>query len=154
MENHNSNATQIAPEQKQETEETHKIFVYGTLRERNNKHQSTSKRTIGTILGRMFDVAGGAYPGIRIDPDLSKNYIIHGEILEDISTSQLESTDRYEGCVLDEPEHSLYIRERIPVTTEKGIEECWVYIFNRSIDGQPEIVHGEWLQYRSLSYHR
>lgn len=124
-----------------------KLFVYGTLID------LAAQRVQGTILGRMFDC--GWFPGVIMSNqskhnnlDFSQEYPIHGEIIENISAQDLVKYDLYEGFCYENPEQSLYIRQRVQIQTKKQQEiDCWIYLFNKDLIHTPEVTTGDWKAY-------
>lgn len=124
-----------------------KLFVYGTLID------LSAQRTQGTILGRMFDC--GWFPCVIIrnqtrhgNLDFSQKYKIHGEIIENISAQDLIKYDLYEGYSCANSEQSLYLRQNVRIETENKKEtDCWIYLFNHSLVGMPEVTTGDWQTY-------
>lgn len=125
-----------------------KLFVYGTL------INLSARRTQGTILGRMFDC--GWFPGVvtrnqarQDNIDFSKEYIIHGEIMENISDN-LTHFDLYEGYCSYKLKQSLYVRQHVRIQVENKNEiDCWIYLFNQSLSGMPEVTSGHWNTYKT-----
>ena len=126
-----------------------KLFVYGTLID------LAAQRMQGTILGRMFDC--GWFPGVVLrnqarhnNVAFSKEYEIHGEIMENISTDKLTSFDLYEGYSVNNSERSLYVRQRVRIQIENKDEiDCWIYLFNQSLIGMSEVNSGDWNTYKT-----
>jgi len=95
---------------------THKLFVYGTLR--------TGEGPVAFIQGRLHNF--GRFPGVVVGTDKVK-----GEIIE-ITDAQLKEFDRYEGYA-NKPD-DLYTRVKAWVTLESGERtETWVYLFNKKV---------------------
>lgn len=94
----------------------HKIFVYGTLKDKTAP--TYVKET--TVQGLTLYAVSPHFPGAVFAPGE-----VRGEIHE-VTSQQLEALDSYEGVP------GLYLREM--VKTVDG-EEVWVYVWNRSIEG-------------------
>lgn len=126
-----------------------KLFVYGTLID------LAAQRMQGTIRGRMFDC--GRFPGVvtrnqarHNDIDFSKEYEIHGEIMENISADNLSRFDLYEGYSPYKVKQSLYVRQCVRIQIENKNEiDCWIYLFNQDLVGMPEVTSGDWNTYKT-----
>ena len=108
----------------------HILFVYGTLLkgQRNYRRYLAPLEPFakGILDGfRMYDI--GSFPGIV--EGVGK---IKGELYR-INDIQLDRIDALEG------EGSLYIRKSVPVTTDQGDVEAYIYVYNHSVSDLREI---------------
>jgi gamma-glutamylcyclotransferase (GGCT)/AIG2-like uncharacterized protein YtfP len=115
-----------------------KVFVYGTLRPRDNKRCYLSATHV--LYGyQMFDNV--SYPFIKPVGEATNSCIL-GNIIE-INERELESLDRYENI------HSgLYVRDTATALSIADNEpvDVFVYVAGPLFDPQP-IASGDWKQY-------
>lgn len=125
------------------------LFVYGTLHPDRAPAQiaSTARRLkpLGkaTVRGCLYDL--GAYPGVLLaDESDNTAAIIHGELFRlpdgPEGSDLLARLDAYEDFRADDPQHSLFLRQRTQATFEDGARlTCWIYTYNRSHPEGPRI---------------
>jgi len=125
------------------------LFVYGSLLDANNVFGAYFKQnakyiTNGFLMGRLYDC--GEYPGAVAD---SNGYKIKGSIyqLRDAITA-LIILDDYEGFGIEQDQPNLFIRKFIKVTVDNVSVDCWIYLFNLSVDGLTEITSGDYMAYK------
>ena len=64
----------------------------------------------------------------------------------------LEVLDEYEGCSLESPETSLYLRQVIQVTLASGeTVDAWAYFYNAPTGQAHRITSGDYLKYTEAS---
>lgn len=125
------------------------LFVYGTLRLGSQNphaaflHECCTHAGRGTITGRLYRI--GYYPGVLLDPG---GVQVLGDIFAlppgEERAGLLQQLDHYEG--VDRPEADAeYLREPVQVQTASGEVLCWVYLYNHSVAGKPEITSGDFL---------
>ncbi|MDB5004310.1 MAG: gamma-glutamylcyclotransferase [Mucilaginibacter sp.] len=125
------------------------LFVYGTLLIDDNKFAAYLRSNAifyntGTIKGKLYDV--GTYPGLIISND--QDYLIKGTIYQLNNAEEiLKYLDPYEGFGDEQEQPNLFIRESLPIETSDGVINCWVYLYNLSIDGLNLITHGDYVAY-------
>lgn len=107
--------------------ETHKVFVYGTLRRGGAE--------LFKVPGQIYDL--GWFPGIVLGDENSKSFVVCERL--EVDDEKLAEFDRYEGFYEGEPESSLYLR----VPYEGG----WIYVYNHSVEGYTLVEGGDWLEY-------
>jgi gamma-glutamylcyclotransferase (GGCT)/AIG2-like uncharacterized protein YtfP len=92
----------------------------------------------------LYDI--GSYPGLIFSP--SGDYLVYGSVvyMNDPATV-LEKLDYYEEIGDAYPQSHEYVRELVSIETEKGIINCWVYVYSWPIDGCQQIVSGDYLAY-------
>lgn len=123
------------------------LFVYGTLLDADNefaiflrKHCRFVKK--GKFKGRLYDI--GEYPGAIADTQ-TDDYI-HGSIyLLDNASMVLEKLDDYEGFGPDQEQPNLFIRKLMEIETNTRSIDCWVYLYNRDVNGLGYIRSGDYL---------
>lgn len=119
-----------------------KLFVYGMLRQGGPYHHMlmSSRRT--AMLARVEDAGlvdtGFGYPGLI----LSTPGYTAGELYT-VDAHTLRLLDRFEVYYGPKDPRNLYERIDMPVRTDSGVEQAWVYIYNRSTAG-PSLPFGEW----------
>ena len=131
-------------------ESTAYLFVYGSLMrgmERaafiNNSHKARFVAE-GVTAGKLYDL--GSFPGMVEGENGS---LVQGELYEILDPETFFATlDLIEGCWLDQPERSLYLRRPVRVMTSAGEKTAWAYFLNLPVAGLPEILSGD---YRQLS---
>jgi gamma-glutamylcyclotransferase (GGCT)/AIG2-like uncharacterized protein YtfP len=71
---------------------------------------------------------------------------IHGTIYELADRKLLAKFDEYEGFDPAQRGGSLFVRRRVFVQLASGEHRrCWVYLYNRPVEGAPKIVSGIYL---------
>ena len=124
------------------------LFVYGSLLDAGNEFAAHLSRnstpySTGNIKGRLYDI--GEYPGTVID---ANGYPIQGSILSlNNPDKNLKILDDYEGFGDEQEKPNLFIRQLLPVETESGNINCWVYLYNLPVEGLHEIKSGDYLAY-------
>lgn len=88
--------------------------------------------------GRLLDF--GRFPGLVPG---------HGEVLGELyelpgpePLDALVDLDAYESCDPHDPEHSLYVRQLVALTTPSL--DAWVYVYNGATRGAGEVPDGDW----------
>ena len=120
------------------------LFVYGTLLDKQNEfgaylNANCTFYANGRFNGRLYDM--GEYPGAIID-NKGSSYV-YGKIYQLNNTKRVfKQLDHYEGFGPDEAQPNLFVRELIPIETANGVTECWVYLYNLSVDGLRMIKSG------------
>lgn len=123
------------------------VFVYGTLRQGDCRAGALADypevELDARVQGfRMLNL--GAFPGI-----IPGEGEIKGEVYE-IDAACLRLLDGIEGYREDDPENSLYRREKAMSYDSRGKEigETYLYVFNRPsrADLSKVITSGDWLQ--------
>jgi len=96
----------------------------------------------GKLKALLYDI--GSYPGVILYP--SGDSIVYGSIvyMNDQQTV-LEKLDYYEGIGDVYPQPHEYIRELVAVETDRGLVNCWVYLYNWPVKGYQQIVSGDYL---------
>lgn len=105
----------------------HKIFVYGTLR--------PGKGEKVMIPGQIYDF--GWFPGLILNEGGPDSFVT-AEVIE-ADDEKLAQLDRYEGYYEEDPQRSLYVRQKL--------WDGWVYVYNKSVDKSSLVVSGDWLEY-------
>ena len=128
------------------------VFFYGTLmtpfnrqgRLRIDQHLTYAGR--GTIGAALFDL--GIYPAAVSASDGR----VWGEVFEVSHPAiVLKALDEIEGHRSDEPESSLYMREKTRVTLDNGQDvEAWAYFYNAPLGQAPRIESGDYLQHLKM----
>jgi gamma-glutamylcyclotransferase (GGCT)/AIG2-like uncharacterized protein YtfP len=124
------------------------LFVYGTLLNADNEfarylNNNSTFIDIGSFTGKLYDI--GEYPGAVIASN--EGYPISGSICKLSSEQALVVLDDYEGYSDDQYQPNLFIRELLPIETVDGTINCWVYLYNLSVDGLTEIKSGDYKGY-------
>ena len=123
------------------------IFFYGTLmagfdrRRRAGMDDKLTYRGRAHIRGHLFDL--GLYPAAVPAPDGQ----VWGEVYEMKAPAEvLEAMDDIEGYRADDPDKSLYARQRASVILPDGrANEAWVYFYNAPLGQAPRIESGDYL---------
>jgi len=123
------------------------IFFYGTLMagfDRRRRAGIDDKLTyVGRahIRGHLFDL--GIYPAAVPAPDGQ----VWGEVYRTDSPDEvLAALDDIEGYRADDPDKSLYARQRARVILPDGqAGEAWVYFYNAPLGQAPRILSGDYL---------
>ena len=130
----------------------HPVFVYGTLRQGECRFGILS--LVGVLHEQaelkgfdLLSVYGGAFPGL-----VPGKGTVQGEIHVFKTLAEL---DRIEGFSQTSPEHSLYLRETVIVSTPEGKMEAITYVFNEDPNtarrSHRRIESGDWLHQNSAS---
>lgn len=108
-------------------ETTHKLFVYGTLKQGYYNHRCIQGATfVGPAIAHGYSIFNlGGYPGI-IEDDPGK---VIGELYE-ITDEQLARCDRLEGVDHENPSRGLYRRERAEIVQGTTHLVANIYIYN------------------------
>jgi gamma-glutamylcyclotransferase (GGCT)/AIG2-like uncharacterized protein YtfP len=130
----------------------YKLFVYGSLRSgfRNPIYQYLTKyfHLMGeaVVKGKLYD--NGDYPVAAASSDekfiSGELYVINDPQEFSWAIGQL---DDYEGLNTEEGETALYRREEVSAFLEGVAHVAWIYWYNGTIEGLPEIESGDLLQY-------
>ena len=132
--------------------ETHKLFVYGSLRSgfHHAAYQYLSKyfTLMGQALvkGKLYNA--GDYP-VAV-ATIEEKFIV-GELYainnaEEFSYA-IGQLDDYEGLFPEEGEPPLYKRETVNVILNNDTHTAWIYWFNGAVEGLAAIASGDILQY-------
>jgi len=129
------------------------LFVYGTLLDADNesavfmrRHCSFVKK--GYFKGRLYDI--GEYPGAVADGK-AEGYVYGSIYLMDNAPLVLEKLDDYEGYGPEQEQPNLFIRRLAEIETSGRSINCWVYLYNREVDGLGVIISGNYLSEPGLS---
>lgn len=110
----------------------HKVFVYGTLRPGASDPVD--------VPGELRDL--GSYPGAKLmGADFSSSF--KAEVVE-VTDSQLDRLDRYEGYHPNDHKFSLYLR--VPYL------DGWIYTYNHDMSTRPMVTDGDWLKHKKSSH--
>ena len=128
------------------------LLVYGSLL-RSLKHPYSHLLSIhGEILGigkfpgRLFDL--GHYPGATYEPE-SSNWVF-GELNRlDSHQKVIPLLDKYEGIGIRFKRPYEFIRVKVPVTTDFGPLQAWIYQYNLNTSGKTIIESGDYVQFRT-----
>ncbi|HTB97778.1 MAG TPA: gamma-glutamylcyclotransferase family protein [Terracidiphilus sp.] len=124
------------------------LFAYGTLKAglapRHLAHVVARLRRSGqgTVAGTIYDL--GDYPGAVLDAASEKKF--YGTVFEVPEDPELwRELDAYEEYEPDLPAVSQFVRVRTMVQMiEGGSLECWIYVYNRDVEGANVIQSGAW----------
>ena len=129
-----------------------KIFVYGSLRSgfRNPAYEYLTRyfKYSGEALvkGKFFDA--GSHPVALATNDehfiLGELYTMNSEEEFSWAFTQL---DDYEGLNVEVGETPLYKRSLVEVYQNGETQIAWIYWYNQSVDGMPEIETGDVMRY-------
>jgi len=121
------------------------LFVYGTLLDKQNEfgaylNQNCIFYAEGRFKGILHDI--GEYPGaVRGGSDS----FVYGKIFQmKNSENVLKLLDEYEGFGPDEIQPNLFLREPANVETNDSVMECWIYLYNHSVEGLSVISSGKY----------
>ena len=126
------------------------LFVYGTLLDDSNEFAVYLKQhcnfySKGKLSGRLYDL--GEYPGAILDENTDS--YIHGSIVKLIDPNEtLKRLDNYEGYGDDQDQPNLFLREIALVETGNGAMNCWIYVYNFSVEGFRPIESGDYTDYK------
>jgi len=111
------------------------VFVYGTLRKRENPTHFIKGYC-------LYAVKGVSFPAIT---ESHVDNVVYGELLPLEYDEHLESLDAYEGV-----HYGLYKREKVAVysVTDSKLVGCyWAYIFYKDEELDIGIDSGDWMAY-------
>ena len=131
---------------------SYKIFVYGSLRSgfRNPAYEYLTRyfKYSGEALvkGKFFDA--GSHPVALPTED---EHFILGELYtmnsaDDFSWA-FEQLDDYEGLHVEVGEIPLYTRKLAEIFQNGDTQTAWIYWYNKSTEGMPEIETGDVMRY-------
>lgn len=123
------------------------IFFYGTLmagfdrRRRAGIDDKLAYVGRAHIRGHLFDL--GLYPAAVPSPDGQ----VWGEVYRtEAPTEVLAALDDIEGYRVDDPDKSLYARQRARVILADGTaDEAWVYFYNAPLGQARRIESGDYI---------
>lgn len=128
------------------------LFVYGTLRSgfRTPAYQYLAKHFHlvgeGVVHGKFYDK--GDYP---VAVPMAGPSLIHGELYQSNSADEfawaIDQLDDYEGLNVEPDEIQLYIRKLVEVLYMGQPVTAWIYWYNGSVEGMPELETGDLLKY-------
>ena len=125
------------------------LFVYGTLMSASLHPMAQQLRQHAKLMGaarwpgKLFLV--NHYPG-AIESD-SPNDLVFGEVFELTNPVVLDELDRYEECSSEFPEPHEYKRAIKTVFVDNQAIPCWIYIYNRPIEGLALIPSGQFINF-------
>jgi gamma-glutamylcyclotransferase (GGCT)/AIG2-like uncharacterized protein YtfP len=98
-----------------------------------------------SIAGRLYDL--GEYPGAIADEQASERVV--GWIYEiPPGDAALKQLDAYEGIDPKNSAASLFLRRRAVAELAGGGQiDCWLYAYNRAVEGRSLIVDGDYLKF-------
>ena len=125
------------------------VFFYGTLmagfdrRRRAGIDDKLAYVGRGSISAALFDL--GLYPAAVPSSDGR----VWGEVYEmRDSETVLAALDEIEGYRSDDPDRSLYSRQKTDVRLPDGTQtRAWVYFYNAPLGRAPRIKSGDYLQH-------
>jgi gamma-glutamylcyclotransferase (GGCT)/AIG2-like uncharacterized protein YtfP len=125
------------------------VFFYGTLmagfdrRRRAGIDSKLNYRGRGSITAALFDL--GIYPAAIPAPE----GVVWGEVYEMMDPEAvLHALDDIEGFRADDPDKSLYSRDRASVRMpDGGTAQAWVYFYNAPLGRAPRIPSGDYLEH-------
>ena len=128
------------------------VFFYGTLmagfdrRRRAGIDSKLTYRGRGSIRAALFDL--GIYPAAVPAPEGN----VWGEVYEMADApTVLTALDDIEGYRPDDPDRSLYARNRASVTMPDGTgAQAWVYFYNAPLGRAPRIASGDYLEHTKV----
>ena len=113
-----------------------KLFVYGTL------HPDKAPSEIAEVVRRFQPIGEGTvrghlyrfdeYPAMVLD---RKGHPVSGQVFSIPENSNaLKQLDAYEEYHPEDPQDSLFIRQKTKVTLKNGRQaQCWIYVYNKPI---------------------
>jgi len=129
------------------------LFVYGSLLPGQAPAEIAPTvdrlKTVGDgfVRGRLYEL--GEYPGLVLDETGEK---IPGKIFRLPEEPEvLKRLDDYEEFDPDQPEGSLFVRQKLTVTRSGQNRKltCWVYVYNPHAGAVPAIGPGEFPKARN-----
>jgi gamma-glutamylcyclotransferase (GGCT)/AIG2-like uncharacterized protein YtfP len=123
------------------------LFVYGSLRRGEpmfvelGLERALEYVSEGSFSGDLYDL--GDYPGA-----VAADGMVKGEVYRIKDSTILDALDRYEEFDPDNPQQSLFVRQRIRIP-QAG--EAWTYLYNGSRKGRRRIPSGHWGKRRSAA---
>ena len=129
------------------------LFVYGTLLNAENEFAIYIKNNCsfyanGKFKGRLYDI--GEYPGAIADNQY-EGYVYGDIFMMTDAVPALKLIDDYEGFGPEQEQPNLFVRETIEVESERGIINCWCYLYNLPVDGLKLIESGDYWNYKKTS---
>jgi len=130
----------------------YKLFVYGSLRSgfRSPAYEYISRffSFVGAakVRGKLFDLGtyAGAVPADEGSFIVGELYVVRHESEFAWAIGQL---DDYEGIDNETDEAQLYKRQLVDVLIDQTTTTAWIYWYNGSVEGRPEIESGDMVQY-------
>ena len=132
--------------------DTYQLFVYGSLRSGFHLPAYNYLSKYFTLVGEavvkstLYDK--GTYP---VAIPTTEDKFISGELYAINSPAEfvyaIEQLDDYEGINVEAGETALYKRATATVHCNGQQSNAWIYWFNGTVEGLPEIASGDVLQY-------
>ena len=130
----------------------HPLFVYGLLRRGMSTGLGAwlgagkaSFLAEATVPGRLYDL--GEYPGlVRGEPREQAPALVRGELWRIDDESVWPVIDDFEGIGPGDRAPTLYRRVLARAAGARGVETCWVYLYNRDVATYPVVRSGDWAQ--------
>lgn len=124
------------------------LFIYGSLLDETNEFASYLQCagefiSKGKFRGKLFDI--GNYPCALADP-FSKDYVYGSLIKLYKFTETIKIIDKYEGFGIEQIQPNEFIRVIKDIETDTVTRSSWVYLYNLSIDGFPQILSGSYIK--------
>jgi gamma-glutamylcyclotransferase (GGCT)/AIG2-like uncharacterized protein YtfP len=134
------------------------LFVCGTLLSgltpASIAHLAERFKIVGeaTVQGTLYDL--GEYPGAVLDERGSER--VRGMVFElPDDPAFLLALDDYEGIVPSNEAASLFLRVRTEaVLADDRRIPCWMYVYNREINGQSLVPDGDYRKYLATKANR
>lgn len=94
--------------------------------------------------GALYEM--GDFPGM-VKSDTEETF---AEVYEILDEQALKLMDLYEDYDPKHPKTSLYIREKITLSSPDLT--CWVYYYTGDLNGRKKIIENNWLEYFKNKY--
>jgi very-short-patch-repair endonuclease/gamma-glutamylcyclotransferase (GGCT)/AIG2-like uncharacterized protein YtfP len=122
------------------------LFVYGTLlpgeAPAGMKEIADQLLPVGraTIQAKLYDF--GDYPGVVLSAEDAR---VQGQLVRVPTENLWIQLDAYEACPLPDSEDGLFRRVKTHALVESSeAVDCWVYVYNRSVDSAALVESGQW----------
>jgi len=130
------------------------LFLYGSLltgtpdRRLNRRVKRLLRHAAHAVIqARLYNL--GRYPGVIASP--LKADRVYGRVVIVNNPHLLRQLDHYEGYIAGNPTASEFVRDQVQailLPSRKRID-CWVYLYNRDVQGKERIASGDYVHYRS-----
>lgn len=127
------------------------LFVYGTLLDDSNEFAIYLKNNCsfynkGRFRGKLYDI--GEYPGAVNDSNY-QGYVYGNIFILNAAETVLKYLDGYEGFGPEQEQPNLFTRKMLAIESDKGIVNCWCYLYNLPVEGLKLIPSGDYLDCRN-----
>jgi len=126
------------------------LFIYGSLLNDDNEFavylkQNCTFYSKGKFEGKLYDV--GLYPGAILSAGCGQ-YVYGSIFIVNDPVVAFKVLDDYEGFGADQPYPNEFTRDFVEIEVNAVKLNCWVYLYKLPVDKLPQIISGDYLDYK------